>query len=140
MFKNLSTLTLLLLSVLAFSQIKGKVSDTKGNPLPYVNIFIENTYIGTTTNENGSYELNYNIKGTTVILFQYLGYKTQKQVLSINAFPYSFDVILEDENFELNEVVLTNGENPANEIIRKAIANKSKNTERTDKFEADFYS
>src|SRR5690606_8271944 len=117
MFKNLFSLTLLLISILSFAQIKGKVSDSKGNPLPYVNIFIENTYIGTTTNENGSYELNYTTKGTTTLLFQYLGYKTQKHVLSITSFPYSFDVTLEDENFELNEVVLTNGENPANEII-----------------------
>ncbi len=138
--KKKISLLLLLISTISFGQIKGIVTDTKGNPLPYVNIFVENTYLGTTTNENGNYELNYNTKGNVSIIFQYLGYKTQKQILTINTFPYSFDVTLEEENFELKEVVLVNGENPANEIIRKAIASKSKNTERTDKFEADFYS
>ena len=140
MLKKYLFILLFLISSISFSQIKGRVTDNKGNALPYVNIFIENTYIGTTTNENGSYELNYSIKGNTIIIYQYLGYKTQRQVLDINTFPYLFDVVLEDENFELKEVVLTNGENPANEIIRKAIANKSKNTKNTDKFEADFYS
>lgn len=140
MFTKKLLLLLFFISSFSFAQIKGKVIDTDGNPLPYVNIFIENTYIGTSTNEYGNYELNYTSKGNTSLIFQYLGYKTQKHILSITAFPYQFDVTLEDENFQLNEIVLTEGENPANIIIRKAIANKTKNTERTDKFEADFYS
>ncbi len=122
------------------SQIKGTVKDTNGNPLPYVNIYVENTYIGTTTNENGKYELNYTASKNVSLLFQYLGYKTQKQILNISQFPYEFDVTLQEEDFQLNEVIVQNGINPANEIIKKAIANKKINADKTDKFEADFYS
>jgi hypothetical protein len=105
-----------------------------------VNIYIEGTYIGTASNEHGKYELNYNTTKTATILFQSLGYKTLKQVIEITNFPYQLDVTLQEENFILNESTLENGENPANDIIRKAIASKKQNTEKTDKFEADLYS
>ena len=127
-------------SVTLFSQIKGTVTDFEGNPLPYVNIYVENTYIGTTTNEVGKYELNYNTNQKVNLLFQYLGYKTQKQHLEISSFPYILDVKLEEENFTLNEIVVSNGINPADELIRKAIKAKKINSDKTDKFEADFYS
>ena len=127
-------------SVLSFSQIKGTVKDVNGNPLPYVNIYIENTYINTTTNELGNYELNYFEKKNVPLIFQYLGYKTEKHVLNITQYPYQFDNVLEEEKFQLNEVVIDQSKNPADEIITKAIASRKKNAARTDKFEADFYS
>ena len=128
------------LSITLFGQIKGTVTDLEGNPLPFVNIYIEHTYIGTTTNEIGKYELNFTTSNKVNILFQYLGYKTQKQHIEVNSFPYTLDVKLEEENFTLNEVVVTNGINPADELIRKAIKAKKINSDKTDKFEADFYS
>ena len=93
-------------STTLFSQIKGTVTDMEGNPLPFVNIYIENTYIGTTTNEIGKYELNYTTSNKVNVLFQYLGYKTQKQILNISQFPYQFDVVLIEEDFQLKEVVV----------------------------------
>ena len=131
---------LLIFSSISFAQIKGTIKDKEGNPLPFVNIYIENTYIGTTSNELGKYELNVNDKKNVHLIFQYLGFKTQKHILSITQFPYEFDVVLQEEDFQLKEVVIVNGENPANEIIRNAIRDKKKNAARTDKFEADFYS
>ena len=131
---------LFIFSSISFAQIKGTIKDKEGNPLPFVNIYIENTYIGTTSNELGKYELNVNDKKNVHLIFQYLGFKTQKHILSITQFPYEFDVVLQEEDFQLKEVVIVNGENPANEIIRNAIRDKKKNAARTDKFEADFYS
>ena len=93
MKKNLLIFTLLF-SIISFSQIKGTVKDVHGNPLPYVNIYIENTYINTTTNELGNYELNYFEKKNVPLIFQYLGYKTEKHVLNISQYPYLFDNIL----------------------------------------------
>ena len=57
----------LLITTIAQSQITGTVKDTSGQPLPYVNIFIENTYNGTTSNEDGYFELNITDEG---ILFE----------------------------------------------------------------------
>ncbi len=138
MKKSILILTLIISSI-SFAQIRGTVKDADGNPLPFVNIYIENTYIGTTTNELGKYEINTTEKSNVPLIFQYLGYKTQKQILNISQFPFEFDVTLQEENYQLKDVVVTNTENPANEIIRQAIASKKKNAAKTDKFEADFY-
>ena len=138
--KQQITLLLLFLTFISFAQIKGTVKDKDGNPLPFVNIYIENTYIGTTSNELGKYELNTTEQKNVHLIFQYLGFKTQKHVLNITSFPYEFDVTLYEEDFQLKEVVVMNGENPANDIIRNAIKSKKKNAAKTDKFEADFYS
>ena len=133
-------LLLNLVTFISFAQIKGKITDESGNPLPFVNIYIENTYIGTTSNENGFYELSVQNQEKVAVVFQYLGYKTQKHILNINKFPYTFDVKLIEENYNLNEVVLSSKDNPANAIIRNAIANKQKNSLKTARFTADFYS
>lgn len=138
--KKIIILSVLFLNTFLFAQIKGTVTDTEGNLLPFVNIYIENTYIGTTTNEFGAYELNYNEAKSVSVVFKYLGFKTQKHSVDVTKQPILLDVILEEESYSLNEVVLTNGENPANAIIKKAIANKKANANKTDKFEADFYS
>lgn len=125
---------------LSFAQIRGKVTDSKGNALPYASVTIEKTYNGTSTNENGEYELNVKKTGNYTLVFQILGYKTKKVSQEINSFPAVINASLSDEEYSIEAVVVKNSENPANGIIRSAIANRKKNTDKTDKFEADFYS
>lgn len=138
--KKIFTLLLLTLSFNLFSQLKGIVTDEKGLPLPFANIYIENTYVGTTSNENGLYELNIHNREQVVVIFQLLGYKTQKHNLKITKHPYILDVKLIEESYTLDEVVLNLQDNPANKIIRKAIEFRKENSEKTGKFTADFYS
>ncbi|RXR31797.1 carboxypeptidase-like regulatory domain-containing protein [Flavobacterium piscinae] len=138
--KKLILLLSCLYSFYCFSQIRGTVTDEGGLPLPFVNIYIENTYIGTTSNEKGQYELNIQNREQVAVIYQYLGYKTQKHILQINQFPHYFDVRLKEENYNLQEVVLSSTENPANGIIRNAIANRKQNSMKTARFTADFYS
>ena len=76
--KNLFALIILFISLPNFAQVKGKVTDENGYPLAAVSIHLENTYIGTTTNETGEYFLDIKKQGTFVIVFQYLGFKSQK--------------------------------------------------------------
>jgi len=138
--KKITSLLFLLISCYTYAQIKGTVTDEKGNPLPFVTIFEENTYNGTTSNELGKYELNIKIVGSHKIIFQYLGYKTQKQIINVDKIPQILDVYLLEENITLNEVVVNAKDNPANEIIRNAIKNKKENSEKTARYKADFYS
>jgi hypothetical protein len=138
--KLLYAITVLLFSVISFAQVRGKVTDEKGNPLPFVNIFEENTYNGTTTNEQGRFEINIKTPGNHTLLFQYLGYKTAKQVVTLDKTPVEIEVVLVEENIILNEVVINPKDNPANEIIRNAIKNKKDNSAKTARYTADFYS
>ena len=137
---RLITVFFLLLGTLAHSQIKGKVTASNGEPIPFVSITIENTYTGTTANEEGSYELPLKATGKYTMVFQSIGYKTKKIPVNITSFPYTLDVVLQDESYELKAVNVSNTEDPAYAIIRQAIASKKENSEKTGRFEADFYS
>lgn len=140
MYKVILTIVLSLVYVFTHAQVKGKVTSTNGESIPFVSISIENTYTGTTANEEGLYELNFKSTGKYTIIFQSLGYKTKKVPVNISALPHVLNTVLEDETYQLNEVVISNKDNPANAIIRQAIANKKENSARTGRFEADFYS
>ena len=89
-------LLLLLLSNPIYSQVRGTVTDTNGNPISFVNIYLKDTYTSTTSNDLGRFEINLKIPGTYVILFQYLGYKTEKVVVTIEKTPVNIENLLLD--------------------------------------------
>ncbi|MBU2524979.1 MAG: DUF5686 and carboxypeptidase regulatory-like domain-containing protein [Bacteroidetes bacterium] len=127
-------------TTLCQAQIFGKVTDSKGRSLPTVNVYILNTYVGTTSNDEGLYELQISEPGTYTVVFQYLGYETKKNEIKIATFPYELNIDLQEETIELSEVAITAGFNPANEMIRKTIENRKKILEKTKNYTADFYS
>jgi hypothetical protein len=137
--KLLTTLTLLC-TIVSFAQIKGTVTDEKNQPLPFVNIYLENTYKGTTSNEDGNYELNITVTKSYTVVFQSLGYKTVKKKVDIQSYPFILDVVLLEEEVSLDEVVINSEENPANIIIRATIAKRKENLEKINSYKADFYS
>lgn len=134
------TLLFLFLNVSLFAQIVGKVTDANNQPLPYVNIYLENSYSGTTTNDEGKYELAISEKDTYSIIFQFLGYRTVKKEVSITSFPYSLDITLEESTVSLDEVVINSTEDPAYRIIRETIAKRKENLDKISAYTADFYS
>lgn len=134
------TLFFSLFTIAFFAQIRGTVTDKNGEPLVFASVFINDTYIGTSTNEKGQYELNFKELKKVTLVFQNLGYKTQKVELNVDQLPYTKNIQMVEESYMMQEIVLTDGENPANEIIRNAIKSKKTNSAKTDKFEADFYS
>ena len=140
MKKILFTICLIILSFTGYAQVSGKITSTTNETLPSVNIFIEDTYIGTTTNNDGLYTLDISKTGNYTIVFQYLGFKTVKKAVNITSLPYQLDMQLVEEEISLGEVVLNNSENPANAIIRAAIAKRKENLQRQNTFTADFYS
>ena len=138
--KKIVLLVLLLHSFPSFSQIKGKVTDSDKNPISFVSIYPDKTITGTTSNDAGNYELNIKTPGNYTIVFQFLGYKTIKKTVSITDFPFQLNVVMVDEKVVLDEISINTGENPANKIIRKAIDNKSNNTDKFKEYTSSFYS
>ncbi len=137
---KLLPLFIVLISYFSQAQIQGNVTDANNQPLPFVNIFIENSYTGTTSNEEGNYELNITETGDYTIVFQSLGYKTIKETIVIETLPFNLNMTLPDEEITLNEVVIDAEDNPADAIMRQAVADRQTNLERIKSFEADFYS
>ena len=60
----------------------GKVTDGKtGKPLPFANVFVNNSTIGTNADENGNYRLSGLTIGNIEMAVSFLGYETVKQTL-----------------------------------------------------------
>ncbi|WP_203293010.1 DUF5686 and carboxypeptidase regulatory-like domain-containing protein [Luteirhabdus pelagi] len=129
-------------NVSLFAQLKGKIVDTDGQPLPFVNIYTENGSAGTTSNELGLYslELNATQNSSYTIVFQSLGFTTEKRNVSVNDLPKTINITLTEASVSLDEVVVSTNEDPAYAIIRKAIENRKRNADRIAAFTADFYS
>ena len=103
MIKKLLCLFFIAFGFFASAQIVGTIKNTKNEPLPFVNILIENTYKGTTSNDDGYYELNITKPKTYTIVYTYLGYKTVKKKVAIDKFPYEINITLEEESVSLGE-------------------------------------
>lgn len=142
MLKKLLLLLMLGSAFALHAQIQGTVTDAKGEPLPFVNVYLEGGYDGTTTNSEGIYELDVLKKGTTsyTIIFQFLGYKTVKEVVTSTNTSVTLHVIMQEETTSLDEVVVEAGVNPADRIIRATIAKRKENLERLSSYRAKFYS
>lgn len=137
--KNL-LLLLFLIPLNLSAQVVGKVTDLNGEPLPYVNIYLENSYTGTTTNDDGNYSLTIPEAGEYRIIFQFLGYKSITKTIAPTSFPYILNVSLVEETTSLDEVVISTQEDPAYRIIRETIAQRKENLEKMSEYTADFYS
>ncbi|MDN3493990.1 DUF5686 and carboxypeptidase regulatory-like domain-containing protein [Winogradskyella bathintestinalis] len=140
MAKNLFSILLIAFSIMVSAQITGNITDQNNNALPFVNVLIENTYIGTTSNDDGYYELNISTPKTYIIAYSYLGYKTVKQEVTIEKFPYQIDVTLTEESVSLSEVIIDSEIDPAIAIMQKAIAYRETNLNKIHSYKADFYS
>ena len=83
--------------------LTGRVASGENNqPLPGVNVAIDGTTTGTTTNADGTYRLNVPTANSTIV-FSYIGYATQRISIGGRA---QLDVTLMEDNKSLNEVVV----------------------------------
>jgi hypothetical protein len=140
MSKKILKLFIIIFSTVASAQVVGTITDTNNEALPFVNILIENTYKGTTSNDDGYYELNISEPKTYTIVYSYLGYKAVKKKVSIEKFPFEINISLEEESVSLGEVVINSEDNPADIIMRQVIAKRKENLKKINTFKADFYS
>jgi hypothetical protein len=108
------------------AQIKGYVKDKKTNErLAFVNIVFDNEKTGTSTGIDGKFQIeNSQIKTLT---FSYLGYKTKTIDLHNIANKQNIVVSLSPTSFNVDEIVITAGENPAHRIVKLATENRNIN-------------
>ena len=84
-----SIIILLLFSAFIMNaQIKGNVTDKEGAPLSSVSVYLDNTFTGTTTNNNGDYNLTLKKSGKYAVIFQIIGFTTLKKEVNITSFPF----------------------------------------------------
>ncbi|WP_372932869.1 STN domain-containing protein, partial [Mariniphaga sediminis] len=81
--------------------IRGKVTDSGGQPLPGVTVVVKGTTQGTVTNADGNYSLS-NIPDNATLVFSFVGMKTQEVAVEKKT---SIDVRMEEETIGIEEVV-----------------------------------
>jgi len=107
MKKELFTFTLLILSVIAFSQnrISGKITDEQNLPLEGASVYINNTTNGVSTKTDGGFELILN-EGIHELIVSYIGYQTVRFRVNTNNYTQPLLFKLKVEENMLNEIVL----------------------------------
>lgn len=98
------------------SNIVGDVKDSKtGEHIPYINITINNTVIGTTTDATGHYYLKNLPTGTYTLKVSGVGYKSvEKEVVLESGKTIEVNFLTEESSLSLNEVVVSANRNETN--------------------------
>ncbi|TXD54198.1 MULTISPECIES: TonB-dependent receptor [unclassified Polaribacter] len=106
--KYIVILGFLFLSTFTFGQtITGKITTENGDEVPYANVYLKKTKIGTSSDENGFYELNKIPKDSYKLIISSIGYKTKSIKITINSDQKITKNITLLEDDSLNEIVVS---------------------------------
>ena len=137
---TLLTLIICFISLELFAGgVKGYLTNTKGEPLPYASIYINQIQSGTTTNSSGYFEISLP-SGTYDFVFQYLGYNTFQKRINVNTKYIELNISLAEKSVQLKSAVVYAGkEDPAYTLMRKAIAKAPFHLNELDSYSAQVY-
>src|SRR5690606_23422979 len=86
--------------------VKGKVTDDKGETLPFAIVFVKGTTTGTSANAVGEYLLHIS-PGTYQLTAQYMGYKQIVHTITIKGEEtIEKNFVLKEQSLEMKEVVI----------------------------------
>ena len=113
---------LLTIAHTSFAQgVKGFVMDEENNALPFVNVYIKFTSIGTTTDIQGRYFLKLD-PGEHTLVYSIVGYEKKEVQIVVKQSQVVKNTWLKPSNETLNEVVIkSRRRDPAFDIIKQAI-------------------
>ncbi len=118
--------------------LKGKITSKNGESMPFVNVYIQNTTKGTTSNGEGEYQL-YLPYGTHNIVFEYIGFQGIVEKITISTPTLERNVTLLEDNFEVSTAAEVTSKDPANEIIKNAQKNRKKYLREVEKYTCEVY-
>lgn len=126
--KQLLSFLLCILSLSLFSQqyhVSGKVTDSQNRQaLAFVNIIVNEGKYGGMSDINGKFEVHAD-EPIQILKFSCLGYETLAKRVEPNG--PSLKVAMKPVVFELGEVTIEAGENPAHRIIDSVMAHRKEN-------------
>jgi hypothetical protein len=136
-------ITLLILSsccqLLSAATIKGRVTDEHGVALAFATVLEKGTTNGTSANNDGYYTLDIP-DGKHEITAQYMGYKSQTQMVNTATDKGAVNFKLPPQALEVKEITIkANGEDPAYPIMRKVIEKRKYHADLVKTFETDIY-
>jgi hypothetical protein len=107
----------------AFAQttISGKVVDGTSQPVPMANIFLKDTYDGTTADENGNFSFTTDEKGGHILIVRLIGFKESVQPVTLSGKPMSINIEIKEEISELKAVTISAGSFAASDESRRTV-------------------
>lgn len=93
-------------SLVLGQNVKGKVTSRSGDGIPFANIYLKKTKIGTNSDENGFFELKKVPEGNYDLIISSIGYKTKSIKISIKNKTIIVNEALEEDN-SLDEIVIS---------------------------------
>lgn len=123
----------------AQTKVRGTVTDGEtGEPLPFVNVVFVGTTNGTITDVDGNFFIQGNMDSDS-LRFSMMGYTPYFYKVTRGSYQ-EVNVVLNSDSYELNEIVVHPGENPAWRIMRNVAANRKKNDpDRLDSYKFEVY-
>ncbi|RNC80216.1 MAG: TonB-dependent receptor [Winogradskyella sp.] len=120
--KTLKLIIFLLCAVASNAQstVSGKVMDVKGNPIIGANVYLDGTYDGATSNDEGKFEFTTEEKGTQALVVSFLSYETKTIVLDVSLLN-KLEVKLREDVNALDTVVLSAGTFEANDNSKVSV-------------------
>jgi len=109
--KQFSIIFLLLLTVSVEAQqhITGSITDRKGQPVLFANVYLEGSYDGCTTDTTGTFKLITPLSGRQVVVASFIGFEKQMLEVDLDTLRSPIVIVLREAVSELNEVVITAG-------------------------------
>jgi len=100
-----------LISGFIFSQggIKGKITDESGNDIPQVDVYIKSLSKGTTTSENGTFEILNLERGDYNLTVSSLGFTAISKSVSIDNSVVDIGTLVLSSSYEIMDVVVISG-------------------------------
>lgn len=95
--------------LLAQTNLTGKITDEKGQPVPGANVVIKNTYDGGTTDATGNFKFTTDEKGEVTIAVSMIGFEAEEKKTTLNGGDVLINFSLKEKNNELNTVTITAG-------------------------------
>ena len=112
-------------ALFAQQSLSGKITDERNRqPLAFVNVVVNDGLQGVISDINGMYEITANEPILTV-KFSSIGYESKQVTLQANQ--TKCNVALAPKTFELSEVTVEAGENPAHRIIDSVLVHRKAN-------------
>lgn len=118
--------------------ISGTITDPAGRGIPFASVYIKGSTTGTSANNEGEYRLRLT-GGSGELVFSAIGYRQQVRAAEPGA-GGTLDVTLTPEIYTMKDVVIREGgEDPAYEIIRRAIRKRKDHLQEVSSYSADVY-
>ena len=118
--------------------LSGRITDERNHqPLAFVNVVINDGQQGTISDIDGKYSITAD-KPATKVIFSSIGYEPKEIILQANQ--KKCNIALKPMTFELGEVTVEAGENPAHRIIDSLMAHrKANNPNSLDSYSYNIY-